>query len=99
MAWHACKRVFASALMIAGGMTEAGLRGYLLDAPWFCDHARAAFRGVPAGFVAPMIAEMLRSGAGTWREGRLLSWLPAPVRDIRAFRVEQWSDFTRLVKS
>lgn len=28
-----------------------------------------------------------------------LPWLPASVRDIRAFRVEQWSDFTRLVKS
>jgi virulence-associated protein VapD len=30
---------------------------------------------------------------------KALPWLPAPVRDIRAFRVEQWSDFTRLVKS
>jgi virulence-associated protein VapD len=27
-----------------------------------------------------------------------LPWLPASVRDIRAFRVEQWSDFTKLVK-
>ena len=25
-------------------------------------------------------------------------WLPASVRDIRAFRVEQWSDFTVLVR-
>ena len=30
---------------------------------------------------------------------KALSWLPASVRDIRAFRVEQWSDFTTLVKS
>jgi virulence-associated protein VapD len=30
---------------------------------------------------------------------KTLPWLPASVRDIRAFRVEQWSDFTRLVKS
>ncbi len=30
---------------------------------------------------------------------KALPWLPASVRDIRAFRVEQWSDFTRLVKS
>jgi virulence-associated protein VapD len=29
---------------------------------------------------------------------KALSWLPASVRDIRAFRVEQWSDFTALVK-
>jgi virulence-associated protein VapD len=27
-----------------------------------------------------------------------LSWFPASVRDIRAFRVEQWSDFTKRVK-
>lgn len=27
-----------------------------------------------------------------------LSWLPLCVRDIRAFKVEQWSDFTALVK-
>ena len=30
---------------------------------------------------------------------RALPWLPASVRDIRAFRVEQWSDFTTLVKA
>jgi virulence-associated protein VapD len=30
---------------------------------------------------------------------KALPWLPASVRDIRAFRVEQWSDFTKLVKS
>jgi len=30
---------------------------------------------------------------------KALPWLPASVRDIRAFRVEQWSDFTNLVKS
>ena len=25
-------------------------------------------------------------------------WFPKSVRDIRAFRIEQWSDFTALVK-
>jgi virulence-associated protein VapD len=29
---------------------------------------------------------------------RALAWFPKSVRDIRAFRVEQWSDFTALVK-
>ena len=29
---------------------------------------------------------------------KALPWLPASVRDIRAFRVEQWSDFTKVVK-
>jgi len=27
-----------------------------------------------------------------------LQWFPASVRDIRAFRVEQWSDFTGRIK-
>ena len=26
-------------------------------------------------------------------------WFPKSVRDIRAFRIEQWSDFTSIVKS
>lgn len=26
-------------------------------------------------------------------------WFPPSVRDIRAFRIEQWSDFTPVVKS
>jgi len=30
---------------------------------------------------------------------KAMTWLPLSVRDIRAFRVEQWSDFTKLVKS
>ena len=30
---------------------------------------------------------------------KALPWFPLSVRDIRAFRVEQWSDFTKLVKS
>ena len=29
---------------------------------------------------------------------KVLPWLPASVRDIRAFRIEQWSDFTPLIK-
>lgn len=27
------------------------------------------------------------------------AWFPKSVRDIRAFRIEQWSDFTAVVKS
>ena len=29
---------------------------------------------------------------------RARAWFPNSVRDIRAFRVEQWSDFTAVVK-
>ncbi len=27
-----------------------------------------------------------------------LVWVPQSVRDIRAFRIEQWSDFTGVIK-
>lgn len=30
---------------------------------------------------------------------KALSWFSASVRDLRAFRVEQWSDFTEIVKN
>jgi virulence-associated protein VapD len=30
---------------------------------------------------------------------KALAWFPASVRDIRAFRIEQWSDFTPIIKS
>lgn len=30
---------------------------------------------------------------------KALPWMPASVRDIRAFRVEQWSDFTNFLKT
>ena len=30
---------------------------------------------------------------------RALPWFPLSVRDIRAFRIEQWSDFTPVVKA
>ncbi|MEO0414868.1 MAG: virulence factor, partial [Verrucomicrobiota bacterium] len=29
---------------------------------------------------------------------KALPWFPTSVRDIRAFRIENWSDFTPLVK-
>ncbi len=29
---------------------------------------------------------------------RTRSWFPKSVRDIRAFRIDQWSDFTAMVK-
>lgn len=29
---------------------------------------------------------------------KALTWFPSSVRDIRAFRIDQWSDFTAVVK-
>jgi virulence-associated protein VapD len=30
---------------------------------------------------------------------KALPWFPASIRDLRAFKVEHWSDFTSLVKA
>jgi len=30
---------------------------------------------------------------------KALPWFPPSVRDIRAFKIEQWSDFTAMVKA
>ena len=30
---------------------------------------------------------------------KALPWLPASVRDIRAFKIEHWSDFTPVIKA
>lgn len=29
---------------------------------------------------------------------KAMPWFPASVRDIRAFKIEHWSDFTQLIK-
>jgi hydroxyacylglutathione hydrolase len=88
--WHACKRIFAYALMVYGGMTERELRAYLLRCPWFDDYARHGFGVEPEEFLQPLLAEMLRSKAAAWREGRLVAlgrhnppppgWSSGPVR-------------------
>lgn len=75
-AWHACKRIFSYALMLTDGMEEPEIYTYLLDAPWFDDYARHAFREDPHAFVQPLIAEMLRSNAAEWRSGKLIPLAP-----------------------
>ena len=71
--WHACKRIFAYALMVYGGMTERELRAYLLRCPWFDDYARHGFGVELEEFLQPLLAEMLRSKAAAWRERRLVA--------------------------
>jgi glyoxylase-like metal-dependent hydrolase (beta-lactamase superfamily II) len=88
--WHACKRIFAYALMVYGGMTERELRAYLLRCPWFDDYARHGFGVEPEEFLQPLLAEMLRSKVAAWRERRLVAlgrhnppppgWSSGPVR-------------------
>jgi glyoxylase-like metal-dependent hydrolase (beta-lactamase superfamily II) len=71
MAWHGAKRVFAYGLMVGGGLPEHAIAPYLLACPWFSDYAATPFRVPPADLVAPLLAEMLRSGAARW-DGPLL---------------------------
>lgn len=93
-AWHAMKRIFASALMIEGGVRGDDLAQFLIDSPWFRDHARDPFGVEPAALVEPLLAEMLRSGAATWREAWLLPgapWEPSsPGWPRRPARVADW---------
>jgi virulence-associated protein VapD len=43
--------------------------------------------------------EDLANLAGAMNALKGLPWFPDSVRDIRAFRVEQWSDFTSFIKN
>lgn len=73
LGWHACKRLFAYALMIRGGLPREQLPAYLLACPWFQDYSRGIFGVAPAAFVRPLIDEMLRSGAAGWAGTRLVA--------------------------
>lgn len=80
--WHACKRIFGYALMLEGGMDAARIREYLLNAPWFVQSSRKIFERAPEEFVEPLVAEMLRSGAARWQDGRLVAVTPyTPLPD------------------
>ncbi|MGI8650835.1 MAG: MBL fold metallo-hydrolase, partial [Rubrobacter sp.] len=72
-AWHACKRIFAYALMLEDGMDEARIKTYLLNAPWFRDYALYAFVTEPEDFIAPLVTEMLCSLAAEWSNGELVA--------------------------
>lgn len=76
VAWHAIKRIFAYALMLDGGLAAADVVPYLLRCPWLQDLSRHCFALEPQDFVEPVLAEMLRSGAAAWRDGRLLALTP-----------------------
>lgn len=71
--WHACKRIFAHALMLEDGLAESAVEPALLGWPWFCDHARLVFGCAPAALVGPLLQEMVRADAAYWADGRLLA--------------------------
>jgi hydroxyacylglutathione hydrolase len=74
--WHGCKRIFAYALMIGGGLSEKGVRPYLLGCPWFVGYARHGLGIEPEDFVEPLLAEMLRSGTAGWQGEKLVVLAP-----------------------
>lgn len=74
--WHACKRLFGSALMMEDGMDAERVRAYLLNAPWFAESSRKVFGRQPDEFVDLLVAEMLRAGAARWQDGRLVAVMP-----------------------
>lgn len=94
IAWHACKRIFAFALMIEGGQTEAEVERYLLSSPWCQDHATHAFGLEPYAFVPLLLQEMVRSGAAQWQDGRLVAHgehrMPQPGWASGATAPGQW---------
>lgn len=94
--WHACKRIFAFALIISGGMDADEVVRYLLASRWFCDHARDVFDLVPEDFIDTLMAEMIRSGAAKWELGRLVATAPhsrSPLRQLPLdARPHEWPD-------
>ncbi len=94
--WHACKRIFAYALMVRGGLQKHDVQSTLLSLPWFQDYSRFIFKQEPLAFIEPFLAEMLRSKAAAWQNDRLVAltayvpptddWLKGPARPA------QWED-------
>lgn len=94
VAWHACKRIFAYALMIEGGLAETEVHPYLQASPWLHDHAVHAFGLEPASFIPLLLQEMLRSGAAQWQDRRLVARrehrVPRPDWPGAATTPRQW---------
>jgi hydroxyacylglutathione hydrolase len=71
--WHACKRIFAYALMLNDGLARERVAAYLLSCPWFVDYSQHVFQAQPAAFVQPFLEEMLRSRAVHWNDEHLVA--------------------------
>ncbi|MFN8483683.1 MAG: MBL fold metallo-hydrolase [Anaerolineae bacterium] len=76
VAWHGCKRIFAYQLMLRQGIAEADVAPYLLGCLWYQDFTRHIFEATPEDFIEPFLAEMVRSRAATWHNGRLVALTP-----------------------
>lgn len=90
VAWHACKRIFAYALMINRGLARSEISGYLQGCSWFTDFCCHVFRVEPADFVQLLLDEMVRSGAGYWENGCMLAGTPHNPPDKDWFPPAAW---------
>ncbi|ONH32065.1 hypothetical protein BL254_22295 [Protofrankia sp. BMG5.30] len=81
--WHACKRIFAFALMIRDGIPLDDVDTYLARQPWLVDHASKMFDTDAETLAADLLAEMRRTRAVEERGGRLHVRTPhhPPARD------------------
>jgi len=75
-AWHACKRIFTTTLMLKDGLPEAEVDDYLLKCPWFNDFSTYIFHLKPIDFIQPLLKEMLRSKAAHRQNDRLMPSAP-----------------------
>ena len=69
MTWHACKRIFAYALMLADGMAEEEAHVYLCGAPWVESHATQGLGLTVDAFIPALLREMRRANAAQCSEG------------------------------
>ena len=76
LGWHACKRIFAYALMMFNGMEREEITPYLLQRAWYLDYTRHVFKRDPQEFIGPFLAEMVRSHAAGWHGERLIALTP-----------------------
>lgn len=89
IAWHACKRIFSYALMLADGIQKEDVSSFLIQCPWFQDYSRTYFSCSPEEFVQPLIDEMIRAEAAQWHHDKLIpttrysvpskNWYPDPI--------------------
>ncbi|MFS0575765.1 MBL fold metallo-hydrolase [Sporosarcina sp. 179-K 3D1 HS] len=94
IAWHGCKRIFSYTLIIKDGMAKEDIDDYLLSCGWFQDFARYSFELQPEEFIPILLNELIRSGAASWQDDRLVANTPyqAPEKKWmdRNIRPKDW---------
>jgi hypothetical protein len=62
--------------LIRGSLSETEATSYFASRRWAREFARSAFSAEPEEFAEDLLAELLRSGAARWRDGRLVAKVP-----------------------